>query len=100
MNTKIKPLHLEKKAYVYLRQSSFYQVKNNKESTLRQYDLKNKALECGWNENQIIVLDDDLGCSASCRDDLRVAFKKMISEVALENVGAIFALEATRLCRS
>lgn len=40
--------HLHKAAYLYIRQSSMKQVNENKESTQRQYALKNKALALGW----------------------------------------------------
>ncbi|MBE0525145.1 MAG: hypothetical protein IBX40_12580 [Methanosarcinales archaeon] len=56
---KITSDHLHKVAYLYVRQSSIRQVIENKESTQRQYALKNRALALGWKLDQIIVIDDD-----------------------------------------
>jgi len=99
MISKIKEYHKEKMAYVYLRQSTMGQVLHHQESTERQYSLKNRALACGWTMDKIRVLDGDLGISgtqAANRED----FKLLVADVSLNKVGAIFALEASRLSRS
>jgi len=99
MIPKIKEYHKEKMAYVYLRQSTMGQVLHHQESTERQYSLKNRALACGWTMDKIRILDGDLGISgthAANRED----FKLLVADVSLNKVGAIFALEASRLSRS
>src|SRR5262249_16952358 len=96
---KIKPHHLEKKAYVYLRQSTMQQVMFNQESTERQYALREKALNNGWNEDNIVVLDRDLGLSGK-KSDNREDFKNLVNAVSMREAGAIFVLEASRLSRS
>ncbi len=57
--------HLNRKALIYVRQSSMKQVMENTESTARQYALVDKALELGWCQTLIGIIDDDLGKSAS-----------------------------------
>ena len=64
MTSKIQTHHLQKMAYVYLRQSTMAQVHHHQESTQRQYALKDRAQELGWRTDQIRVLDADLGISA------------------------------------
>lgn len=99
MTIKVTPQHLSKTASVYIRQSSMGQVRHHRESTERQYALKNEAIKLGWNENQIQVLDGDLGQSGTSTKD-RHDFKKLVTEVCLGRVGAVFAIEASRLARS
>lgn len=96
---KITVQHHQKPAYIYIRQSTMGQVRHHQESTERQYALRNKALELGWDPIAIRVLDGDLGCSgkqAAGRED----FKTLVAEVSMGQVGAIFALEVSRLARS
>jgi len=86
-------------AYVYLRQSTPGQVLHHQESTERQYALRAKAQELGWSEASIRTLDRDLGKSGaqmSGRED----FKTLVADVSMGQVGAVFALEASRLSRS
>jgi DNA invertase Pin-like site-specific DNA recombinase len=97
--TKLTPQHLQKTAYIYIRQSSMGQVRHHRESTERQYALKNKALALGWKESQIRVLDGDLGRSGTSMID-RADFKTIVTEVSLGKAGAVLALEASRLARS
>lgn len=99
MNSKIQIHHRQKMAYVYLRQSTMAQVHHHQESTQRQYALKDRALELGWPPEQIRVLDADLGQSGSQMNH-RQDFKTLVADVSLEKVGAVFALEASRLSRS
>ncbi|MDP9179427.1 MAG: recombinase family protein [Gemmatimonadota bacterium] len=99
MNSKIQAHHRQKMACVYLRQSTMAQVYHHQESTNRQYALKDRALELGWPPDQIRVLDADLGQSGTQMNN-RQDFKTLVAEVSLEKVGAVFALEASRLSRS
>jgi DNA invertase Pin-like site-specific DNA recombinase len=97
MNPKITEHHRSRSAYVYVRQSTLAQVRHHQESTERQYALREKALELGWKE--IRVLDRDLGMSGAHitgRED----FKTLVAEVSMGQVGAVFALEVSRLARS
>jgi DNA invertase Pin-like site-specific DNA recombinase len=99
MTSKIADRHLSKQACIYIRQSTLAQVRFNQESTERQYNLVNKALSLGWNQNQIRVLDRDLGQSGTATNT-RIDFKTLVSDVAMGQIGAIFSLEASRLARS
>jgi DNA invertase Pin-like site-specific DNA recombinase len=99
MTTKVSEHHLQKHACIYIRQSTPGQVRWNQESTDRQYNLMNKALSLGWKSEQIRVLDRDLGQSASAPTK-RTDFKALVSDVAMGQIGAIFALEVSRLARS
>jgi DNA invertase Pin-like site-specific DNA recombinase len=99
MNNKIQSFHQQKMAFIYLRQSTMYQVMHNTESTNRQYALEQKALQYGWDSTRIRILDGDLGQSGSHTTN-REDFKLLVAEVSMDNVGAIFVLEASRLSRS
>lgn len=99
INNKIQQQHISKLAYVYLRQSTIKQVKFNQESTERQYALQDKAHQLGWLKNDIRVLDGDLGISGS-QSHNREDFKTLVADVSMGKVGAVFALEASRLSRS
>jgi DNA invertase Pin-like site-specific DNA recombinase len=99
MNSKIQPRHQEKPAYVYLRQSTMGQVRHHRESTERQYALKEKAQGLGWRQDQIVVLDRDLGQSGT-QSTNREDFKTLVADVSMNKVGAVFALEASRFSRS
>jgi DNA invertase Pin-like site-specific DNA recombinase len=99
MNPQITDTHLSKPAYVYVRQSTLKQVRHNQESTERQYALQNKALTLGWTRQSVRVLDGDLGHSGAKTGD-RQDFKTLVSDVAMGHVGAVFALEVSRLARS
>ncbi len=96
-NEKITSEHLKRKAVVYVRQSTADQVRFNRESQRRQYDLANRATEMGWKE--VEVIDDDLGCSGSSAAN-RTGFQRLVASVCLKEVGAIFSLEASRLARN
>ena len=99
MIAKIQPHHHQKMAYIYLRQSTMGQVRHHQESTARQYALKDRALSLGWQSDQIRLLDRDLGLSGTQINN-RQDFKTLVADVSLEKVGAVFALEASRLSRS
>ncbi len=96
---KVQNVHLEKPAYVYIRQSTMGQVRHHQESTERQYALKNMALELGWAAGTIRILDGDLGISGA-QVTGREDFKALVADVSMRKVGAVFALEASRLARS
>jgi len=99
MSGKIRKSHLERQAYVYLRQSSPGQVENNQESTRRQYSLADRATQLGWDRSQVHILDEDLGKSGSSTN-LRGDFHKLMAGVGLGQVGAGFAIEVSRFSRS
>jgi DNA invertase Pin-like site-specific DNA recombinase len=95
---KVRVDHLGRKAYIYVRQSTLQQVRQNRESTLRQYNLQRRALELGWSEGLIQVIDDDLGQSGA--DAQRSGFQWLVAEVGLGQVGGVFSLGASRLARN
>ena len=96
---KITASHLSRSAIVYLRQSTPGQLENNRESTDRQYALVHKAMELGWPSDRVVVIDEDLGLSAS-GDVARSGFARLSTEVALARVGLILGLEVSRLARN
>jgi DNA invertase Pin-like site-specific DNA recombinase len=98
---KIKGQHLERLALIYLRQSSPGQVRKNFRSTERQYGLSEEAVKLGWQAEQVVAIDGDLGVSGRFSDgQARGAFKELLARVCLGEVGAIFGLEVSRLARS
>jgi len=99
MNPKIQEYHCRKPAYIYLRQSTPGQVLHHRESTERQYALRNKARELGWSESLIRTLDQDLGKTGT-EMTRREDFKTLVADVSMGQVGAVFALEVSRLARS
>ncbi len=99
MNSKIRTAHLERRAVVYLRQSTANQIELHRESTERQYALADRALSLGWDKSQISVLDSDLGKSGQTTTG-REDFHRLMAAVGLGEVGAVLALEASRFSRS
>src|SRR5688500_17782339 len=99
MNDKIQRTHLERLAVVYLRQSTMRQVHEHRESTARQYNLQQRAIDLGWTPGSVLVVDEDLGQSGSSTDG-RAGFRQLAEDVARCRVGAIFALEPSRFARS
>jgi DNA invertase Pin-like site-specific DNA recombinase len=99
MNPKITEHHRNRSAYVYLRQSTPGQVLHHQESTERQYALREKAEELGWSQASIRTLDGDLGKSGT-QTAGRQDFKTLVADVSMGQVGAVLALEASRLSRS
>ncbi len=97
MNEKINAEHLERAAYVYIRQSSAHQVRHHKEGQRRQYELAERAQGLGFRE--VIVIDEDLGRSGSGREE-RPGFGRVLAGVCQGEVGAVLALEASRLARN
>ena len=98
-HSKIKPGHLQRDAFVYVRQSSPSQVEHNRESTERQYALANRAVELGWPRQQVTVVDEDLGLSGASADK-RTGFARLIAAVAMRVVGIVLGLEVSRLARN
>jgi DNA invertase Pin-like site-specific DNA recombinase len=97
--SKVRPEHLSRQAWVYVRQSSLVQVQVHTESTRRQYELHNRARALGWTAGQIEVIDEDLGHSASEIGRIRPGFQRLLAAVVTGQVGAIFSLEVSRLAR-
>jgi DNA invertase Pin-like site-specific DNA recombinase len=97
-NPKIKPEHLARKAIVYLRQSSEKQVRQNKESQRLQYDVAERMRSLGWQAVEII--DTDLGYSAGIASARREGFERVLSSVALGEVGIVGSWEVSRLSRT
>ena len=99
MNSKITEQHRSRPAYIYVRQSTNAQVLHHQESTERQYALRTMALELGWSESAIRTLDRDLGMTGT-EMTRREDFKTLVADVSMSQVGAVFALEVSRLARS
>lgn len=97
MSEKIKLQHLERKAILYIRQSSAYQVNHNLESQKLQYAMEERLQQLGWRE--IEVVDEDLGPSAA-GTVTRAGFERMVAEVCLGQVGAVAAREVSRFARN
>ena len=96
---KVKPTHLKRAAYLYIRQSTLRQVFENVESTKRQYALRQHAVALGWHQDQIIVIDSDLGQSGASAAD-REGFQRLVTEVSLGRAGIVLGLEVSRLARN
>jgi DNA invertase Pin-like site-specific DNA recombinase len=97
MNEKIKTEHLQRTAYVYVRQSTLYQVRHHHEGRQRQYDLQQRAHQLGF--GQVVVIDEDLGRSGSGLQE-RPGFGRLLAAVCQGLAGAVLALEASRLARN
>jgi len=97
-NPKIKPEHLARKAIVYLRQSSDKQVRQNKESQRLQYDIAERMRALGW--KHVAIIDGDLGSSAAMASARREGFERVLSSVALGEVGIVGSREVSRLSRT
>src|SRR5215467_8019643 len=93
-SAKIKPEHLARKAIVYLRQSSERQVRQNKESQLLQYAVE-RVRALGW--EQVEIINSDLGSSAGIAAAQREGFERVLSLVALGEVGIVGSREVSRL---
>lgn len=95
---KITPDHLQRAAYLYIRQSTLRQVMENTESTQRQYALRERAVALGWPADHIRVIDSDLGKSGAERD--RAGFQQLVTDVSLGRAGVVMGLEVSRLARN
>ena len=96
--SKVTAARLSRDAYLYIRQSTLYQVINNTESTARQYDLQGRALTLGWPAERIHVIDIDQGHSGASAAD-REGFQHLVAEVSLGRAGIVLGLECSRLAR-
>jgi hypothetical protein len=97
MSDKIRPQHVARKAILYVRQSSAYQVNHNLESQRLQYAMQDRLHQLGWRE--VDVVDEDLGRSAA-GTVTRAGFERMVAEVCLGNVGGVAAREVSRFARN
>ena len=96
---KVQPHHLERGAYLYVRQSSMRQVLENVESTKRQYALRGRAIALGWRDDQISVIDNDQGESGASAA-WREGFQRLVTEVGMGHAGIVMGLEVSRLARN
>ena len=97
--SKLQPTHLGRLAVIYVRQSSPLQVERHQESQRRQYQLAERAQALGWPSQRCLVIDDDLGLSGA-QSANRPGYQRLVSLVALREVGVIFGLEVSRLARN
>jgi DNA invertase Pin-like site-specific DNA recombinase len=97
-NQKVTASQLKRSAFLYIRQSTARQVLENTESTVRQYALRKRAVALGWKDDQVIVIDSDLGQSAASAD--REGFQKLVMEVSMGRAGIVLGLEVSRLARN
>ncbi len=95
---KVRTEHLQRQAYLYIRQSTLRQVMENTESTKRQYAMRQRAVALGWRDEQVVVIDRDLGKSAASAAD-REGFQQLVTEVGLGRAGIVMGLEVSRLAR-
>ena len=93
---KIQARHRERQAIVYVRQSTVRQVLQHRESTRLQYALSDRARQLGWSQDQVVVIDDDLGRSAASTLH-RPSFQRLVAEVGLGHVGLVLGIEVSRL---
>ena len=95
---KVTTSHLKRSAYLYVRQSTLRQVFENTESTKRQYALRQHAIALGWAQDQIVVIDTDLGQSGASTD--REGFQRLVTAVGMGQAGIVLGLEVSRLARN
>src|SRR3989304_2180516 len=96
---KVQPHHLERDAYLYIRQSSMRQVVENVESTKRQYALRARATALGWADERVVVIDSDQGESGASAA-WREGFQRLVTEVGMGRAGIVMGLEVSRLARN
>jgi DNA invertase Pin-like site-specific DNA recombinase len=98
-NSKLTAEHLGKTACIYIRQSSLRQVEENLESQDLQYQLVQRARNLGWAEENIQIIDDDLGKSGITAAN-RNGFQNLVTAVGLGRVGIILVTDVSRLARN
>ncbi len=91
--------HLQRKAVIYIRQSTPHQVLSNQESLRLQYALQQRALELGWRAEDIEIIDADLGLTATSAAH-RAGFQELVAKVTLGQVGIILSVDVMRLSRN
>jgi DNA invertase Pin-like site-specific DNA recombinase len=96
---KVRPRHLERSAVVYVRQSTPQQVVEHRESADLQYQLRSRAVDLGWPDARVLIIDDDQGCSGRSIEG-RLGFQRLLAEISLGHVGIVFGREMSRLARS
>jgi len=96
---KVRDPHLDRKAIVYIRQSSPQQVAEHKESTARQYALADVAVALGWPRDRVEIVDADQGRTGQTVEGRR-GFQYILAELSLDHVGILFGQDASRLARS
>jgi len=96
---KVQSQHLERDAYLYIRQSSMKQVVENVESTKRQYALRARATALGWSDDRVVVIDSDQGESGASAA-WREGFRRLVTDVGLGRAGIVMGLEVSRLARN
>jgi DNA invertase Pin-like site-specific DNA recombinase len=97
ISDKIRAHHLERKAILYVHQSSAHQVLHNRQSSALQLGMRDRLTILGWSE--IEVIDDDLGRSAAGGVQ-RAGFERIVAQVCLSKVGAVAAREVSRFARN
>ena len=98
-SSKVSPKHLDRDAYLYVRQSTLRQVVENTESTQRQYALRERAIALGWPIERVVVIDCDQGQSGASAAG-REGFQHLVAEVSLGRAGIVLGLEVSRLARN
>ena len=96
---KVSAEHLARTAYLYVRQSTLRQVRDNTESAERQYALRQRAVQLGWGTEQIVVIDTDQGQSGASSAG-REGFQRLVADVGLGKAGIVLGLEVSRLARN
>jgi DNA invertase Pin-like site-specific DNA recombinase len=98
-SSKVKDWHVQRKAIVYIRQSTPQQIVEHRESADRQYALVHRAAALGWSKDRVEVVDEDQGRSGQSAEG-RLGFQYLLAEIGLDHVGIILGLEMSRLARS
>jgi len=96
---KVRPVHLRRAAWVYVRQSSMTQVHRHTESLARQYELAERAATMGWAAESVRVVDEDLGRSGADAS-ARSGFQALVAAVGMGQVGIVLGIEVSRLARN
>lgn len=99
LENKIQSCHQDRLAIIYVRQSTIQQIEKHSESTKLQYALVNRALQLGWPQQRVLVIDNDLGLSGTTAEG-RPGFQRLVAEVGLDRVGIVLGIEISRLARS
>jgi DNA invertase Pin-like site-specific DNA recombinase len=97
MSEKLTARHLERRALIYVRQSSHHQLVHNTESQRLQYSMEQRVRDLGWQETEVI--DEDQGLSATSTEE-RTGFQRLVAEVCLGKIGAVAAIEVSRFARN
>jgi DNA invertase Pin-like site-specific DNA recombinase len=95
----VTPAHLQRKALIYIRQSTPHQQRSNQESLRLQYALHQHAESLGWHPEDIELIDADLGLTGASAQH-RTGFQEVVAKVSLGQVGIILSVDVTRLSRN